>query len=182
MMHVLSHEDFMKTVILAAVAAAAVAAPAFAQDAAPFTGPRAGVTVGYDSVEDFKDGVSYGVSAGYDIALTPNVTFGPEVTLGDTTADADVAGLEVSRDLAASVRLGYILNPQVLVFGKVGYASTRFEASNSNAGFALEGVRFGGGLEYAISPNTYISAEYQRTEYEDNGSRDAGVVGIGFRF
>jgi len=56
----------MKTVILAAVAAAAVAAPAFAQDAAPFTGPRAGVTIGYDSVKGFKDGASYGVSAGYD--------------------------------------------------------------------------------------------------------------------
>jgi outer membrane immunogenic protein len=177
-MHSLLHEDFMKTVIFAAVAAAAVVAPAFAQDAAPFTGPRAGVTVGYDNLGN--EGVSYGVSAGYDIALTPNVTFGPEVTLGDSTVDS--AGVEVSRDLAASVRLGYILTPQVLAFGKVGYASTRLEASNSNAGFALEGVRFGGGLEYAISPNTYISAEYQRTEYEDNGSRDAGVVGIGFRF
>ena len=169
----------MKTVIFAAVAAAAFSAPAFAQDAAPFTGPRAGVTVGYDSFGD-EEGVSYGVSAGYDVALTPSITFGPEVTLGDTTTDAP--GADLSRDLAASVRLGYVLNPQVLAFGKVGYASTRLEASNSNAGFALEGVRFGGGLEYAISGNTYISAEYQRTEYEDNGSRDAGVVGIGFRF
>lgn len=173
----------MKTVIFAAVAAAAaISAPAFAQDAAPFIGPRAGVTVGYDSVEDFKDGVSYGVSAGYDVALTPSITFGPEVTLGDSTADIDAVGAEVSRDLAASLRLGYILTPQVLAFGKVGYASTRFEGSNSNDGFALEGVRFGGGLEYAFNGNAYISAEYQRTEYENNGSRDAGVVGIGFRF
>jgi len=168
----------MKTVILAAVAAAAVAAPAFAQDAAPFTGPRAGVTVGYDSLGD-EEGVSYGVSAGYDVALTPSITFGPEVTLGDSTVDA--TGLDVSRDLAASVRLGYILNPQVLAFGKVGYASTRFETVVGNGAF--EGVRFGGGLEYAINGNTYISAEYQRTEYEaDLGGRDAGVVGIGFRF
>jgi outer membrane immunogenic protein len=168
----------MKTVIFAAAAAAAFSAPAFAQDAAPFTGPRAGVTVGYDSLEN--EGVSYGVSAGYDVALTPSITFGPEVTLGDSSVD--FAGTEVSRDLAASVRLGYILNPQVLAFGKVGYASTRIEASNSNAGFALEGVRFGGGLEYAFNGNAYISAEYQRTEYEDNLSRDAGVVSIGFRF
>ena len=169
----------MKTVIFAAAAAvAAVSAPAFAQDAAPFTGPRAGVTAGYDSFGN--EGVSYGVSAGYDVALTPSITFGPEVTLGDSTVDA--AGVEVSRDLAASVRLGYILTPQVLAFGKVGYASTRLEASNSNNGFALEGVRFGGGVEFAVTGNTYISAEYQRTEYEDNGSRDAGVVSIGFRF
>jgi outer membrane immunogenic protein len=177
-MHSLLHEDFMKTVIFAAVAAAAVAAPAFAQDAAPFTGPRAGVTVGYDSFGD-EEGVSYGVSAGYDIALTPNITFGPEVTLGDTTTDS--GNTDLSRDLAASVRLGYVLNPQVLAFGKVGYASTRIEVAGNGAAF--EGVRFGGGLEYAISPTTYISAEYQRSEYEAGiGGRDAGVVGIGFRF
>lgn len=88
----------MKTVIFAAAAAAAFSAPAFAQDAAPFTGPRAGVTVGYDSVEGFKDGVSYGLSAGYDVAVAPSITFGPEVSLGDSTADADIVGLEVSRD------------------------------------------------------------------------------------
>ncbi len=168
----------MKTVIFAAAAAAAFSAPAFAQDAAPFTGPRAGVTVGYDSLGN--EGVSYGVSAGYDVALTPSITFGPEVTLGDSTVDS--AGVEVSRDLAASVRLGYVLNPQVLFFGKVGYANTRLEVANSNDGASLEGVRFGGGLEYAFNGNAYISAEYQRTEYENEGSRDAGVVSIGFRF
>lgn len=171
----------MKTVIFAAaVAAAALSAPAFAQDAAPFTGPRAGVTVGYDKLGG-EEGVSYGVTAGYDLAVTPNLTFGPEVSFGDTTVGDDV--LELSRDLAASVRLGYIANPQFLVFGKVGYANTRFELSNSNAGFSAEGVRYGGGVEFALNSNTYISAEYQRTEYEDNlNSRDAGVVGIGFRF
>ena len=168
----------MKTVIFAAVAAAAAfSAPAFAQDAAPFTGPRAGVTVGYDSLGN--EGVSYGVSAGYDVALTPSITFGPEVTLGDSTVDS--AGVEVSRDLAASVRLGYVVNPQFLAFAKVGYADTRFEVLGTNVNF--EGVRFGGGLEFALTSNAYISAEYQRTEYEDNfGGRDAGVVGIGFRF
>ncbi|PJG48667.1 hypothetical protein CAF53_10785 [Sphingobium sp. LB126] len=170
----------MKTVIFAALAAAAVSAPAFAQDAAPFTGPRAGVTLGYDKVGG-EDGFAYGVSTGYDLALAPRITFGPEVSLSDTTVGA--GGTEISRDLAASVRLGYVVTPRVLAFGKVGYANTRIEASNSNFGFSIEGVRYGGGVEFAVTGNTYISAEYQRTEYEDNfGGRDAGVVGIGFRF
>ncbi|GAY19821.1 MULTISPECIES: outer membrane protein [Sphingobium] len=169
----------MKTVIFAALAAAAVSAPAFAQDAAPFTGPRAGVTLGYDKVGG-EEGFSYGVSTGYDLAVTPNITFGPEVSFGDSTVDE--AGLDVSRDLAASVRLGYILTPRVLAFGKVGYATTRFEVAGLGS-TNLEGVRYGGGVEFAVTGNTYISAEYQRTEYEDNaGGRDAGVVGIGFRF
>jgi outer membrane immunogenic protein len=169
----------MKTVIFAAVAAAAVAAPAFAQDAAPFTGPRAGVIAGYDKF-DGRDGFTYGVSAGYDVAVTPGVTFGPEVSFSDSTTSAG-AGAEVSRDLAASVRLGYVVNPRALVFGKVGYANTRIDFGGAGASF--EGVRYGGGVEFAVTGNTYISAEYQRSEYEANiGGRDAGVVGVGFRF
>ncbi|WP_188062011.1 porin family protein [Sphingobium sp. KCTC 72723] len=168
----------MKTVIFAAIAAACVSAPAFAQDAAPFTGPRAGVTMGYDKF-DGEEGFSYGVTAGYDLALAPRVTGGVEVSLGDSTVDG--AGFDASRDLAASLRLGFVATPRVLAFGKVGYASSRVEALGT--GSAFEGVRFGGGLEFAATPNTYISAEYQRTEYEQNiGGRDAAVVGVGFRF
>ncbi|WP_037490697.1 outer membrane protein [Sphingobium indicum] len=168
----------MKTVIFAAIAAACVSAPAFAQDAAPFTGPRAGVTLGYDKIGG-EEGVAYGVSAGYDLALAPRITGGVEVSLGDTTIDD--TGLDVSRDLAASLRLGFVATPRVLAFGKVGYATTRFETAGVGVGF--EGVRFGGGLEFAATPNTYISAEYQRTEYEQNlGGRDAAMVGVGFRF
>lgn len=169
----------MKTVIFAAIAAAAAfSAPAFAQDAAPFTGPRAGVTLGYDKIGG-QDGFAYGVTAGYDLAVTNGVTFGPEVSFSDSTTEE--GGIDVSRDLAASVRLGYVVTPRVLAFGKVGYADTRFEVAGSNVNY--EGVRFGGGLEFAATPNTYISAEYQRSEYEDGlGGRDAAMVGVGFRF
>lgn len=168
----------MKTVIFAAIAAAVVATPAVAQDAAPFTGPRAGVTMGYDKMGG-EEGFAYGVTAGYDLVLAPRITGGVEVSLGDTTVDD--FGLDVSRDLAASLRLGFVATPRVLAFGKVGYATTRFEVDGDGAG--LEGVRFGGGLEFAATPNTYISAEYQRTEYEQNiGGRDAAMVGVGFRF
>ena len=168
----------MKTVIFAAIAAACVSAPAFAQDAAPFTGPRAGVTLGYDNAGD-EDGFAYGVTAGYDLALAPRITGGVEVSLGDTTVGD--SGVEISRDLAASLRLGFVATPRVLAFGKVGYATTRIESLG--VGAAFEGVRFGGGLEFAATPNTYISAEYQRTEYEQNiGGRDAAMVGVGFRF
>lgn len=169
----------MKTAILAAIAAATIAVPAFAQDAAPFTGPRAGVTMGYDKVQG-SDGFSYGVSTGYDLAVTPRITFGPEVSLGESTAK--FGGVEASRDLAASVRLGYVVTPRILAFGKVGYANSRFEPA-AGGHETLEGVRYGGGLEYSVTPRTYLSAEYQRTEYEAGfGGRDAGVVGVGFRF
>jgi outer membrane immunogenic protein len=170
----------MKTVIFAAIAAAAaVSAPAFAQDAAPFTGPRAGVTLGWDKTQG-EDGFAYGVTAGYDLALTPRVTVGPEVSFGDSTVGDQ--GVEASREIAASLRAGYVVTPQVLAFGKVGYTNARIEFAGLGHS-SLEGVRYGGGLEYAVTPTTYISAEYQRSEYEDDfGGRDAAIVGIGFRF
>lgn len=169
----------MKTVIFAAIAAASVSVPAFAQDAAPFTGPRAGITMGFDKIQG-DDGFSYGGTAGYDLAVTPRITVGPEVSFSDATTDS--AATDVSRDLAASVRLGYVVTPKVLAFGKVAYANTRFEPVACGH-YSLEAVRYGGGLEYSVTPRTYISAEYQRTEYESNfGGRDAGLVGVGFRF
>ena len=168
----------MRKYLLVALLSATAATPAFAQDAAPFTGPRAGVTLGYDKIGG-DDGFAYGVSAGYDLAVAPRITFGPEVSFSDSTVEE--AGIDVSRDLAASVRLGYVVTPRVLAFGKVGYADTRFEVAGTNINY--EGVRYGGGLEFAVTGNTYISAEYQRSEYEDGlGGRDAGIVGVGFRF
>jgi outer membrane immunogenic protein len=166
-------------IALAAVAAIALAAPAFAQDAAPFTGARVGATLGWDKTHG-QDGFTYGGSIGYDKAIAPKITVGAEATLEDSTTK--FGGIHASRDLAISGRVGYVLTPKLLGFAKVGYDTTRIEAGA--AGHTnLEGVRFGGGLEYAVTPRTYISTEYRRTEYEDNfGGRDAVIAGFGVRF
>jgi outer membrane immunogenic protein len=165
-------------ILLAAVAALAVSAPAFAQDAAPFTGARLGVTLGYDKTHD-RDGFTYGGAFGYDYAVTPKITLGGEATFEDSTTKG--LGFHASRDVAISARAGYVLTPKILAFAKVGYDTTRFEFQGDHTN--LEGVRYGGGLEYSVTPRTYISAEYRRTEYEDNfGGRDAAIVGAGFRF
>jgi outer membrane immunogenic protein len=168
----------MRTILIAA-AALAVATPAFAQDAAPFTGARVGATLGYDKTHG-QDGLTYGGAIGYDLAVTPKITLGAETTLEDSRTK--FAGIHASRDLAVSARAGYVLTPQILAFAKVGYDTTRIDVAGGGH-TNLEGVRFGGGLEYAVTPHTYISAEYRRTEYEDNfGGRDAGIVGVGYRF
>lgn len=166
--------------LLVAAAAMAVAAPAFAQDAAPFTGARIGATLGYDKTHG-QDGFTYGGSFGYDYAIAPKITIGAEATLEDSTTK--FGGLHASRDVAISGRIGYVLTPQILGFAKVGYDTTRFELNGTSGNTNLEGVRFGGGLEYAITPRYYMSAEYRRTEYGGNfGGRDAGIVGVGVRF
>jgi outer membrane immunogenic protein len=166
-------------IALAALAAIAIAAPAFAQDAAPFTGARIGATLGWDKAHG-QDGFTYGGAIGYDKLVAPKITVGAEATFEDSTAKGD--GIHASRDVAISGRVGYVLTPKLLGFAKVGYDTTRFDiagAGHTN----LEGVRYGGGLEYAVTPRTYISTEYRRTEYEDNfGGRDAVIAGFGVRF
>jgi len=166
----------MKAIVLAVAAAlAAMASPALAQD---FTGARVGATVGYDNIQGVED-VAYGAVVGYDAAVAPRVTLGAEATLGDSEVDA--YGVHASRDLGVSLRAGYILAPRVLAFGKVGYATTRLEAFGDHTN--VEGVRFGGGLEFALTSNTYLTGEYVRTEYEDGlGGRDQALAGVGFRF
>ena len=117
----------MRIVIIAS-AALAVAAPAFAQDAAPFTGARIGATVGYDKTHG-SDGVTYGGAFGYDYAVTPNITLGAEATLEDSTTK--FGGVHASRDAAVSARIGYVLTPKVLGFAKVGYDTTRVEVNGA---------------------------------------------------
>ena len=169
----------MRIALAAAVAAIAIAAPAFAQDAAPFTGARIGATLGWDTAHG-HDGFTYGGSIGYDKAIAPKITLGAEATFEDSTAKGD--GIRASRDLAISGRLGYVLTPKLLGFAKVGYDTTRFDIAGVGHD-NLEGVRYGAGLEYAVTPRTYISTEYRRTEYEGNfGGRDAVIAGVGVRF
>jgi outer membrane immunogenic protein len=168
----------MKAFLIAAAAAlVAVAAPASAQE---FTGARLGVTGGYDNIQD-REGFTYGVVAGVDAPIAKGVTLGVEATLEDSTTGA--AGLEASRELGVAVRAGVKVLPKAQVFGKVGYTNARLELSGTNAGVSLEGLRYGGGVEYALTEKLYTTVEYRRSEYEDGvGGRDGVLVGFGFRF
>ena len=165
---------------LMALPLAVAATPAAAQTAAPFTGARIGATLGYDHVND-KGGFTYGGAFGYDAAIAPKITLGGEATFEDSTGKGEYDAVHASRDVAISGRIGYVLTPKILGFAKVGYDTTRFESAGAHTN--LEGVRYGGGLEYAVTPHTYVSAEYRRTDYEDGiGSRNAAIAGFGYRF
>ena len=168
----------MKTLILAAVAAlTAVATPAMAQD---FTGVRVGVTGGYDDVQS-RDGFTYGGVVGVDAPVAKNIIIGVEATLEDSTAK--VAGVHASRELGVAARAGVVVLPKTLVFAKVGYTNARFTANQGDLSATFEGLRYGAGVEYAVTKHTYVSAEYRRTELEKGfGGRDGALVGVGIRF
>jgi len=191
----------MKFVAIAAVLAPLVAVPALAQTApadAAFTGPRIEAHVGYDRLgtndsNGNVDGVTYGVGVGYDHAFGGAV-IGVEVNADlsniddEETSGGTTLGLKAKRDLDASVRVGAVVGSRAMIYGKVGYANSRFRGSLANAAGTirtsddLEGVRAGVGVEYALGISSYAKVEYRYTNYEQGVDRNQVLAGVGFRF
>lgn len=195
----------MKTFLaIAAIAAAGLATPAFAQDSAPFSGPRVSAEAGWGRVAGngtAGDGFVYGATLGYDVA-SGNVRIGPEIGIADSTQDTckpyAAAGTNArecgraDRDLYAGVRVGYTVTPSVLVYGKVGYANTRFTDHYKDVSAAAaptprfdddhSGYRLGAGAEFALTRQFYLSGEYRYSQYQDHLHQNQILGGVGFRF
>lgn len=196
----------MRYLILAAVAAATVPAAVSAQDvpveAAPFTGFRAEALGGYDSLAEDVDGFVYGGALGYDFQVN-NLILGVEGEITGTTAkvterDAIAAGdrlrLKGGRDLYVGGRLGFLLSPTAMAYGKAGYTNARTNvdydagADSFEDGLDADGFRLGAGLELQMSPNVYVKGEYRYSNYKEiedievDQDRHQVVAGVGFRF
>lgn len=194
--------------IVAATAATtvlvAVATPSSAQERAAFTGPRAEVTVGYDTtrIADQPAGAPnsvnqarLGAAIGYDVALANNWTLGAEAGIGGTLGGGrDYAigtsrfNVDQGRDLDASLRLGYKAGASTLLYAKAGWANSHYsaravtgttrvsEASNE------DGFRIGAGVEQMLGDRFYAKAEYRYTTYGDGVHRHQALAGMGVRF
>ena len=179
------NEDFMKTVIFAAAAAvAAISAPAFAQEAAPFTGAHAEVLAGYDALDTNSaglgtpDGFFYGLSAGYDFQAGSAV-LGLEGEVADSTTKR--AGVETDRDLYVGARAGFLAGDRGLAYVKAGYTNARIEEEGFG-GANGDGVRVGAGLEYKLGGQLFVKGEYRYSNYEGDIERHQAVAGLGIRF
>lgn len=158
----------MKNILkLLAVPAAmfAAATPAFASD---FTGPRVETGVVFNDTNVSKSDTQLNVGVGYDVALSPALRLGVDVTAAGPFTN--------NRELGISGRLGVAVTPNVLVYGKAGYANR--ELYNTK----LDGFQYGGGAEVAVTDNLYVKGEYRRTNYENNVNGNAGLVSLGIRF
>lgn len=146
----------MKNIVslLGLSAAALIATPAAAQNAAP-TGGRVEALVGYDRVgynlEDtfgvddsvHMSGILYGIGVGYDFAVSNAFSLGVDLEATDSTADrkesfvGDIDGFDVDasakiaagRDLYAGVRATFAASPNLNVYLKAGYTNARLKGS-----------------------------------------------------
>lgn len=191
----------MRTIISAAlVSAIALAAPAVAQERAPFTGPRAEAVVGFDRVQaggGHEDGVSYGGQVGYDFQSGFGLIGIEGEATGSSTDACDGPGsvanpnlcVKAGRDLYAGARIGTVIGGSTLLYGKVGYTNARVRLTTNDGtttttlgGADLDGVRVGAGLEHKFGGNFYGKAEYRYSNYEQGVSRHGVLAGVGVRF
>lgn len=141
------------TLALAAIAAAAIATPAFAQDGPPssggasaFNGPRAGVILGYDALEpgsvqgsaisdrEGASGFLYGGDIGYDktigrlvIGAEAEITGSTSKVTNDPFNGLGFGRVKAGRDIYVGGRVGALLSPTTLLYAKAGYTNGRLD-------------------------------------------------------
>ena len=173
----------MKTYFVAAVAALAVAAPASATE---FAGPYIGAGVNLDNIQGSGsaegigfNGVGGTVFAGYDLPVSPIAFVGVE-------ANADLYSADIGNSLEAdwgwgiSGRLGAKINDATALYARVGYAQARLEALGDGEWF--EGVRYGAGIETAVSAQLSLRAELTQINYEADLINNQAGVAVSYRF
>jgi len=183
----------LKFVFASALALAAV--PTLAAE--PFNGPYVGVQGGWQQdrqtlrltdngvtarTTNSNSGFAYGGQIGYDLRLSPGTVLGGEVAVtgrtgtGTLNDGVDAVAISQGRTIAATARLGYLIDPQGLLYVRGGYANTRFTVDD---GFGAEsgnrdGFTVGAGYERMLGSNVSARLEYA---YSGFGSEDLpGIV------
>ena len=183
----------------AATAVVAFAAPASAQQSAPFTGARVEGIVGWDRIQGSgrNDDVMYGIAGGYDMQMG-SALVGIEGEAADSNNKSCVGAgtalnsrlcAKAARDLYIGGRVGTVVGGRTLLYAKAGYTNARFKLTDDDGSSQitldrsnLDGIRLGAGAEYAVGPNSFVKAEYRYSNYEQGFSRNQVVAGFGFRF
>ncbi|MDE1148965.1 MAG: porin family protein [Azospirillaceae bacterium] len=213
----------MRTLVLAASALVALAAtPALAQST--FDGGYVGANAGYDwfgahprakvagqqsTPDNQAQGFNGGVFAGYGQTVYDNIYVGAESEVNFYTADrtfGDSLGnyrTQPDYGFGVSARVGYVVQPDLLLFARVGWQHTMVDYDTIQPGtngaiqqysHEYNGVRYGVGGDYAIDEHLFTRLEYDYTDYShDSKNLAAGEVrttpnestvrvGLGLRF
>ena len=188
----------MRKILLAALVAGTAATPAFAQENSPFTGFRVEAVGGYDTLrsgerddgtetsedegDESIDGVTYGVGAGFDFDLG-GVVAGVEAEYSDSTGDQDsdetidginfTSRIGTGRDIYVGGRLGFLVSPTTMIYGKAGYTNTNLDVEVAGDGEEfqfggnIDGWRLGAGIEQTFGTNAYGKIEYRYSNYNN---------------
>ncbi|MGH7224682.1 MAG: outer membrane protein [Gemmataceae bacterium] len=104
-------------------------------------------------------------------------------------AGSSVAG-SINNDWSwdAGARLGWLITPQLLAYGKAGFTEAHFTGTgmqdtftgayvgNSTSGFTTDGWLAGGGVESMFAPGWFFRTEYKVADYGAHEIADSGVI------
>ncbi len=185
---------------------------ATAQIETSFRGFRLEGNVGGDRFKaegDKNTKFGYGGTFGFDGMIGSKIVVGAEGsywrpnkgTSDCTSLNGGALCQQSSHELGAAIRVGYLLTPSLMVFGKGGYvndkqrnsflSSTGLYYVNGNIvgpGFSAtdhystDGYQAGGGVEYSLTPMFYVNGQYVYSRYDDHTSRQRAMFGAGIRF
>lgn len=182
-----------QALLLAASAFVAIA-PAAAQDAPNYSGPRAEIRAGYEFVQSgvrstqefgergvFGDDASneeglIGAEVGYDAALS-GIVLGGYVGFEHSDANIGSAGrpytFNTGNNLTAGLRAGIALDPGALLYVKGGYSRGKLKVVNEGPNPALfadyddtrSGYHVGAGVELPFGERYYARGDYVYHRY-----------------
>jgi outer membrane immunogenic protein len=135
--------------------------------------------------------------AGYDMAIGNVAIIGAEIGIGKGGRTSDQASLlaggryrvDPGITYDATARIGFIPVENLMVYGRGGYRWLETKrvisgqaTGNGTTKVTEKGFTFGGGLEYAVTPNVGLRAEFNRTNYDRSFKQNKISVGANFRF
>ncbi|WP_339691775.1 porin family protein [uncultured Parasphingorhabdus sp.] len=173
----------------------AIAMPAAAETFdGPYVGAQAGwiknkigtleTSIGNPQVDHSRDAATTGIFVGYNVRPTSSIVLSAEAAV-DFGIDDDVTGSQ--KDATAminpeygfdlGIRAGYLVTPNILVYGRGGYenirASIDFRDINGSRHDKdnFDGWTVGGGIERAITDHISARVEYRYSDLGGSGSK-----------
>ena len=186
----------------------APAAPMVEPPVNTWSGPYAGVSLGYAFSGDteLNDGISNTIGtdgflmngfAGYNWQVG-NIVAGAEGDIGYNWADGSNAGASSDAGMEGSLRarLGYVISPNVLLYATAGGAAKSLEVSDSFGASdknTMIGWTAGAGADVMMTENVFGRVEYRYTDFGSDtynltnstevDAKDHRIsVGIGMKF
>lgn len=178
----------MKKLILAGTALLTGTVMAMPASADVFNGLYIGAQAGYDKNAVNVDGsgvhinnksdLAYGVMAGLDLKVSPNIVAGVEADMSLNSNDFNfsdgttIIDGKAKRTFSLTGRLGYLMADRILFYGRAGYANQgfRFSDSLSTSKHNFDGFKYGGGIELGLLANLAVRLEYTHTNYNDGSA------------
>ena len=194
------------TSLSVAAISAMASAPTFAGEYL-FDGPYLGIEAGYNKMnthilasltppqlatfDSSLSGLTFAGFAGWRVQTDSGLVFGVEASFGDSTSDIVVDTnnkVIFGRQLGIDATIGTTLGEaeEILVFAAIGYKNVKitaqFPAVNYVESANGDGIKFGAGLEYAISKTFSLRGTVNYVNYEADISDTQALLGVLFKF